>query len=50
MGHMDWKYENYKKVFKKLSDSDFEGEISTEDYEYSRIIKLKITPADKNES
>ena len=41
-GHMDWKYENYKKVFEKMFDPDFEGEVPTDDYELDSSINTSL--------
>ena len=41
-GHMDWKYANYKKVFERMFDPDYEGEVSEEDYELDSSINTSL--------
>lgn len=41
-GHMDWKYENYKKTFEQMFDPDYHGEINTEDYELDSSVDTSV--------
>ena len=41
-GHMDWKYENYKKTFEQMFDPDYHGELNTEDYELDSSVDTSV--------
>ena len=41
-GHMDWKYENYKKVFERMFDPDYEGEVPDVDYELDSNLNTSL--------